>query len=298
MKLTLELISKSYLKASRWAVAFSGGNDSLVLLDIIYRYTDHRPDVVFSDSQMEYPETIEFIQKTCDQYGAKLHIGKSNRTPEEQWKKSGWPMLGKLAARKWMQAHKGRDFGFKLDVSSCCRNMKIAPARKLSKKNGIEGEFTGQRGRVDDMLRGMRQIIDSSIFFHKSDKIWISNPLEGWTDMMIKRYIKEHDLEQHPAKLRGAETIGCMFCGGGAQFANGGFVLLRKTNPEAWWNFMVEMGAGEVVLAIKYDLPVGQVREAIGSLGGLDGLARERPWVFNFLRKIPLRPTYERVLVS
>ena len=144
------------------------------------------------------------------------------------------------------------------------------------------------------MVMPMSDSFKATDGFQKTDKLWICNPLTGWTDMMIKRYIRENGLEEHPAKLLGAETIGCMFCGGGAQFENGGFVILKKTNFEAWRRFMVDGKAGEIVLAIKYDVPICEVREAIALSGGLETLAEQRPWVFDFLRKTPLTPNYHR----
>jgi hypothetical protein len=202
-------------------------------------------------------------------------------------------MLGKLAARIWMQNHRGQDMGFKLDVSSCCRNMKIAPGRSVVKRLGFHMQYTGQRGQVDDSLRGMRDFKDGTLLFNQADKLWICNPRSGWTDMMIRRYIAENKLPQHPAKARGAKTIGCLFCGGGAQFTNSGFRVLRRSDPDAWRRFMVEWKAGEIVLAIKYDRPLALVRQAIELLGGLDVLAAERPWVFDFTSRAPL-PGYEK----
>ena len=131
MKTTIKIINSVFKKYKRAAIAFSGGSDSIVLLDIIYRKTKHRPPLIFSDSLMEFPSTITHIKKIAKKYDAQLFTAKPKRKPIEQWHKSGWPMLGKLAARHWMQSNP--DKGFKIDVTACCRNMKIAPARKLLK---------------------------------------------------------------------------------------------------------------------------------------------------------------------
>jgi len=286
MKTTLEIINRALEMNRKTAIAYSGGTDSNVLLHLIYARTDARPPVIFADSQMEYPETLPFIESVCKRYGAELHIAQANRTPLEQWQKTGWPMLGKLAARKWMQTHP--DYGFKLDVSRCCRDMKIAPARKVMKALGIDLHFTGQRGQVDDALRGMRAIKDGAISYLKGDKMHVCNPLLGWTDMMIRRYSEENNLPIHPAKERGAVTIGCLYCGGGAQFTNSGFKILRRIMPEDWKRFMITWGAGEIVLAIKHDEPLVNVRRAVARLGGLEYLSEARPWIFDHLRETPL----------
>jgi len=216
-----------------------------------------------------------------------LLVARATRSPIQQWELTGWPMLGKMAARVWMKNRKGR--GFRLDVSSCCRNMKIKPARNLMKAEGYTVQFTGQRGGEDDALRGLRAMKDGAIYEVKADRITIANPLTGWTDMMIRRYIQQNRLQQHPAKKLGAMTIGCMYCGGGAQFTNSGFKILRKTSPKEWHRLMVEWRAGEIVLAIKYDTSLNTMRLALDRLGGLEALARERPWVFDFLYKTPMQ---------
>lgn len=287
MKATLDIINEAMATSQRACLAFSGGSDSVLLLDIIYRHTKHRPFVIFADSQMEYPETEAFCREVCDYYKADLHIARADRTPEEQWKKQGWPMMGKIAARTWMQRHRKRPLGFKIDVSSCCRNMKIAPARKLARKLGSDLQFTGVRGSSDDMLRGLRAIKDGATHYVKSDKLTICNPLTGWTDTMGRRYRDKHNLPVHPAKSRGAMTIGCVCCGGGSQFTISAFRLLRQTWPEAWWRYIVTVGMGEIILAIKYDQHIDKVKAALAAMGGLEAVAKERPYLFDFTVKKP-----------
>jgi len=285
MELTKAIIQEAMDKSKKQVISFSGGGDSMVLVDIITNM-GYRPELVYADSQMEYPETLPFIREVAAAYGLKLNVARGSRTPYEQWMRQGWPMLGKMAARIWMQKNKDKDF--KCDVSSCCRAMKIAPARNMTKYLGADLQFTGQRGSQDDMLRGLRAFKDGAIKYVKADKILVCSPLIGWTDTMIRRYTKQNKLPVHPAKKRGAQTIGCMYCGGGAQYDNSGYRILRTSNPEEWWRFMVTWRGGEIVLALKYDVTQAAARQAIKQLGGLETLAKERPWVFDFLRLNPL----------
>ena len=286
--------AKAYLQAAAtkgtMALAFSGGSDSMVLLDLTRR-AGFTPTVVWADSQMEYPETREFIKKTVSDFGMELRIAQAARTPLTQWRRTGWPMLGKQAARLWNQANAGT--GFKCNVSECCRAMKIGPARRVTKNIGCQVQITGQRGNVDDALRGMRTRKDGPLFFQQRDKIWIANPLTGWTDDDITAYAIDRDLPQHPAKGRGAKTIGCVFCGGGAQYTNSGYRILRTAWPSAWRRFMVEWGGGLVILAIKYKARLDTVRDALQLYGGLERAADERPWIFDFIRVTP-RPGYDK----
>ncbi len=287
MKRTLETIARAYTVAEAPVLAFSGGTDSAVLLDIIYTRTDHRPPLLYVDDQMSDPATLPFVRETAKRYGARLILARGDRTPLEQWKAQGWPMLGKLAARKWQQHHP--EAGFRCDVSSCCRRLKILPGRQAMKAAGATLQFTGQRGQADDALRGMRSTKDSALYFQKTDALWICNPLDGWTDCMVRRYVAAHGLRLHPARAKGAQTIGCLFCGGGAQFDNSGFRHLRQLYPDAWTRFMVHWKAGEIILAIKHDRPLPAIRAAVDRLGGLAAVAESMPHVFDYLRTTPLR---------
>jgi len=264
----------------------------MVILDLIYTKTEFRPDIIYVDSQMDYPETLPFIQQVCDKYDAKLHIAKGTRTPIEQWHRQGWPMLGKMPARKWMQKHKYLNFGIKVDASSCCRNMKILPGRKMTKKLNADIQITGQRGGEDDRLRGLRAIKDGSVVFVKADNLNVFNPLLGWTDLMIRRYTNTYDLAIHPRKKDGAGTIGCIYCGGGAKFVDSPYMILRKIAPVLWRRFIVDWAGGEIIFVIKYNKPLQVIRDAIKELGGLDCLYDTRPYLFDYLQMPPLGKSY------
>jgi 3'-phosphoadenosine 5'-phosphosulfate sulfotransferase (PAPS reductase)/FAD synthetase len=288
VKTAKEIITRAFSQY-RPALAYSGGGDSTVLLDIVYSM-GHRPPLVYTDSQMEYNDSLPFVQSVAEKYGLTLHVAKASITPPECWARHGFPMLGKMAARIWMQNHRQEnDFGFKLDVSTCCRKMKIKPARDILGKIGCNATLTGQRGGEDDRLRGLRAIKDGAICYIKSDAMTQINPLLGWTDLMISRYTTTHNLPVNPKKAEGAKTIGCMYCGGGAQFDNSGFRVLRKTSPDAWRRMIVDYGFAPIILSIKYDRPLAEVEEAIKQLGGVEKMADMMPHVFDFLRKTPLR---------
>lgn len=288
MKTTQAIIERAFSKY-RPAVTFSGGGDSSVLLDIVCRM-GYRPPLVYTDSQMEYPETIEHVKSVAKLYGLPITIAVAPETPLERWNKTGFPMLGKMAARVWMQKHRGeKSAGFKIDVSTCCRKIKIEPGRKATKDLGCNAQMTGQRGGADDRLRGMRAHLDGAFAYVKSDRLTVINPLLGWTDLMIRRYTENHALPIHPLKKAGALTIGCIYCGGGAQFDNSGFRVIRRVDPESWRKMLKEYGFAPIILAIKYDCHLKVAQEAISRLGGIDAVINKMPHIFDFLRPIPLK---------
>jgi len=289
MKRTLAIIQDALRTCTRPSIAFSGGSDSLVLLDVLYRKAEVKPDMIFCDTGMEFPETVAFVREVAQAYGARLHIVRPDNKLPGFWQKSGWPFLGKMPARAWTRKHKDMNFGFRLDVSTCCEKLKIRPTRDYIKAQGFDLTFTGMRGSTDDALRSYRQFKDGYLYKEKPSAVWQCHPLLGWTDLMVRRYTRAHDLPRHPMKDKGLITTGCAFCGGGCQFTNSGYRILRTLDPKAWWKFFVTWRAGEILLSIKHDRPLWQIREALDRLGGLEAVAKARPWIFDFSRTTPLR---------
>lgn len=287
MNQTQAIIERAFSEY-RPALAYSGGGDSTVLLDIVAGM-GYKPPLIYTDSQMEYQSGVPWAQKIAKKYKLDLHIAKASHTPPEQWRRQGYPMLGKMAARIWMQKHPQEQYGFKLDVSSCCQKMKIDPGRNKTKELGCNANLTGQRGGEDDRLRGMRAHKDGAIHFVKSAKLTVINPLLGWTDLMILRYTKNHNLPINPMRKKGALTIGCMFCGGGAQFTNSGFRVLRKVAPDEWRKMIIDYDFAPVIIAIKHECSLEIARAAIEKAGGVEHICNAMPHIFDFIRKKPLQ---------
>lgn len=285
MKTTAAIIKRAFDKY-RPAIAYSGGGDSTVLLDIVCGM-GYRPPLIYVDSQMEYTDGLPFVQEVAERYGCALHVGRSRLTPLECWKKYGYPMMGKGSARIWMRSHAG--YGFKIDCSTCCRHMKLAPGRAKLKEIGCNATLTGLRGQEDSAIRGLRAIKDGAFCFVKADSITQINPLLGWTDLMIRRYTENHGLPVDPKKRAGLVTAGCMYCGGGAQFDNSAFRVLRHADPVAFRRMLKEFDFAPVILAIRFDVHIDVARDAIQRLGGIDAVIETMPHVFDFLRPIPLK---------
>lgn len=76
-------------------VAFSGGKDSIVALDIVRRTLPHDSFVVvFGDTKMEFSDTydtVEKIKKQCKEDSITFIVAASDACPEEAWKQFGPP---------------------------------------------------------------------------------------------------------------------------------------------------------------------------------------------------------------
>ena len=116
-------------------VAYSGGTDSSVLLDLVARYAPAPPvAVLFVSTGLEPEETRQHVAETVAGYGFRLHVVGPVRAYREQWGRTGFPMLGKASARAWTREHPGS--GLKIDCSACCKALKLDPGRKATRALG------------------------------------------------------------------------------------------------------------------------------------------------------------------
>lgn len=95
VKKILAIYAKYKDKLDCFHVAFSGGKDSCVLLDIVKKALPKGSFVVvFGDTGMEFPDTYEVIKKTkqqCVEDEIPFYIAKSHLNPKESWELFGPP---------------------------------------------------------------------------------------------------------------------------------------------------------------------------------------------------------------
>ena len=82
-------------KVDVFYVAFSGGKDSVVTLDLVQRALPHNEfKVLFGDTGMEFPdtyETVDEIESFCSENNIEFLVSKSQFEPEYTWSQFGYP---------------------------------------------------------------------------------------------------------------------------------------------------------------------------------------------------------------
>jgi 3'-phosphoadenosine 5'-phosphosulfate sulfotransferase (PAPS reductase)/FAD synthetase len=186
------IIMSAFDKIINPVVAFSGGKDSLVVLDLVRKI---KPNVVgvFENTTNEYPETLKYVKTVDNIIELKPEI-----SFEECFKKYGLPVMKSKA---------------KSHGNQCCIKLKEEPFRKFTKLNGVDLTFTGltsdeSRNRMM-MLKRM-----GSLYFHKADKIWKCHPIHNWSDREVWQYIDLRHLPYNPIYdiLGRTARCGCRFC--------------------------------------------------------------------------------------
>ncbi|MCS4255970.1 phosphoadenosine phosphosulfate reductase [Rhodococcus erythropolis] len=169
-------------------LAFSGGKDSLVVLDLVRRVEPDVP-VVFFDSGLEYPETYDYIRDLAREWSLDLH-----RIPADP------PLLDVLAA-SGLWDHRATSPGGALpDLHEVLIS---GPSKRAHELLG-PGELWGVRadesaGRRAMYTRGGRR--DGIV--ERIDATVAYGPIWNWSTAEVWSHIRRHDLPVNPvyAKL-------------------------------------------------------------------------------------------------
>jgi len=263
-------------------VAFSGGKDSTVLLDVVRSVY---PDVpaVYVNTGLEYPEVNEFIKtvdnvttlrpemnfkQVLEKYGypvlskmVSLSINRYQRTKDPLVKEyrlygtKGGQYVGKIGVipPKW---HKLAKSEFKISPK-CCAVMKKKPMYKYVKETGRQ-PFIGMLAHESERRKEYYMKFGCNAF--EGIKDIQSNPLAFWLDKDIWQYIKEKKIPYCSIYDKGYSRTGCMFCMFGIQLDQtpNRFQLMKKTHPKLWDYCINKLGCGKVLDVIGIEYGEGQ----------------------------------------
>ena len=197
---TIKKVYNSYRdyqnKVDVFYVAFSGGKDSIVTLDIVQRALPHNSfKVLFGDTGMEFPDTyktVSHIKDYCEEQGIVFLTAKSDYLPEETWGKFGPP----ATVTRW-----------------CCSVHKTAPQilalREYTGKSNFTGmAFIGVRASES----ASRSEYDYISLGEKHKGQYSCNPILEWNSAELYIYIYSNELYISEAYKKGNRRAGCLVC--------------------------------------------------------------------------------------
>jgi len=169
-------------------VAYSGGKDSLATLHLVLE-AGIKPSLLFVDTGIELPETIENVKKISEKHDLELKMRKAH---SGYW--SNLDYFGPSARdHRW-----------------CCKTCKLGPTARLIDEEFQEGvlSFIGQR-RYESTQR-MNQ-------GDTWNNPWVpgqrgASPIQEWTALHVWLYLFRKDAEWNPWYEDGFERIGCWVC--------------------------------------------------------------------------------------
>ena len=201
VKKILAIYTKYKDRLDCFHVAFSGGKDSCVLLDLVKKALPKGSFVVvFGDTGMEFPDTYEVIKKTkqqCVEDEIPFYIAKSHLNPKESWELFGPPSR----VLRW-----------------CCSVHKSTP--QTLKLREIIGKFN-YTGLAFVGVRAQESANRTEYaYFNDGKKIkgqFSHNAILEWTSAEVWLYLYANNITLNEAYKKGSARVGCICCpmGGG-----------------------------------------------------------------------------------
>ncbi len=170
------------------AVAYSGGKDSLATLHLVMD-ADIKPDMLFIDTGIELPETIENVKKIAEKYDLNL-VSKKARS-------GYWDNVDYFGPSS-------------KDYRWCCKTCKLGPTALLIDQKYSDGvlSFIGQRRYESEQRKDKGSTWNNP---------WVpgqksASPIQDWTALHIWLYLFMRDADYNPLYEKGFERIGCWVC--------------------------------------------------------------------------------------
>jgi phosphoadenosine phosphosulfate reductase len=165
------------------AISFSGGKDSLVVLDLAYRIGFRKS--VFVDTTIEFEETKQFVELAEKLYGLKIDVVKAPLDFFEMVSYVGVPSR----RLRW-----------------CCDVFKFGPLANYALQNDLDGYITGLRNEESNKRRSYNAIDRNPLLPVKQ-----VNPIIDWTEQDVWGYIKKNELPVNPL-YKYFDRLGCWCC--------------------------------------------------------------------------------------
>jgi phosphoadenosine phosphosulfate reductase len=168
-------------------VSYSGGKDSLVTLLITLKAGLRLP-LIFADTGLEFPETIDNVLKVSKMFDLPLIVESGNSGFWEGFELQGPPAV---------------------DFRWCCKACKLTPVKTLIENEWGEAiSFIGQR-----KFESAKRMQSPRVWRNRNVSCQISAaPIQHWTAMHDWLYLFREKAPYNPLYELGLDRIGCFMC--------------------------------------------------------------------------------------
>jgi len=181
---------RSFVKGKKQpvTVSFSGGKDSLAAFGIASKATDVK-DILFIDTGLEFPETLEYVERFARSNDLHLHKAEGGN--------AFWNNVGAFGPP-------AKDFRW------CCKVCKLGPISDLIDSKFHHGTITVEGNRMmESFSRSEIGFVSKNPFVPGQTNL---NPVRTWSSADIWGYIWMRKLDYNPLYERDFERIGCYLC--------------------------------------------------------------------------------------
>ena len=181
---------RSFIKGKKQPItaSFSGGKDSLAALGVAMKAAKDI-DLLYINTGLEFPETVEYVHGFAERNGLKLHTAKADDAFKENVDMFGPP---------------AKDFRW------CCKVCKLGPITDMISNEYPNGTITVEGNRMlESFARSKIGFVTKNPFVPNQTNL---NPVRTWSAAEIWGYIWMKGLEYNPLYERDFERIGCYLC--------------------------------------------------------------------------------------
>ena len=169
-------------------VSFSGGKDSLAAYGLASQVVKDL-DLMYIDTGLEFPETVNYVKSFAVENGNKLHIAEGKDGFWENVDTFGPP---------------AKDFRW------CCKVCKLGPTTDMISNDFPKGTITVEGNRwLESYARSTIGFVTKNPFVPNQVNL---NPIRSWCAAEVWCYILTFGLEYNPLYDRDFERIGCYLC--------------------------------------------------------------------------------------
>lgn len=234
------IISRNEHKELPVYVSFSGGKDSLVVLDLARAALKQRElKAFFLNTGIEFPETVEFVRIYCIENKVPLQEVNSGTAFWEQVGKFGPPAKDFRWCCKVCKLASVGEIEAKKEIASLSQNQRAGELNQSSSsnRNSIAYLTIDGKRKHESFSRARIATTETNPFVPSQLNIF---PIKDWKALEVWLYIYWRGLSYNPLYDLGFERVGCWLCPSALAAE---YLRVKELHPdmyEKWNSFLLE----------------------------------------------------------